>query len=208
MPVTNIKLEKIKLRNDMKKIRQNLTQQKKKFLDNKIHQSLYKLWQYNNCDLVLTYVSKEIEVDTFKIIEKALKQGKKVAVPICIVDGCLMDFYYINSIENDLESGAFGVLEPIVSKCTKVTDFSNALCVVPGFSFDAQGYRLGYGKGYYDRFLNKFEGTTVGICYSQCVKWELPHGYFDKPVDFLVTDRFFRKINSYKNKNNNTDRED
>ena len=198
MSVVNIKLEKIKLRNDMKQRRKDLTQQKKKFLDNKIQQSLYRLWQYKSCELLLTYVSKDIEVDTIKVIEKALKQGKKVAVPICIVDGCLMDFYYINSIEDDLESGAFGVLEPIVERCEKVTEFNNALCVVPGFSFDSQGYRLGYGKGYYDRFLNKFNGVTVGLCYSSCVKWELPHGYYDKPVDFLITDRYFRKIKSSK----------
>ena len=194
MPIINIKLEKTKIRNHMKKIRQNLTQQKKKQLDKKIHNSLFKIWQYKKSDLVLVYVSKEIEVDTFNVIEVALKQGKRVAVPICIVDGCLMDFYYITSIENDLEAGSFGVLEPIVEKCEKVTDFSNAVCIVPGFSFDSKGYRLGYGKGYYDRFLNKFDGTTIGLCYSECVMWELPHGYYDKPVDFIITDNFFRKI--------------
>ena len=195
MPVSNIKQEKIKLRNSIKKQRQNFSIKIKNNLDKKIQRNLYKIWQYKRSELVLTYVSKEIEVDTINIIKKALQDGKKVAVPICIVDGCLMDFHYITSIEDDLENGAFGVLEPIVEKCEKVTDFSNAVCIVPGFSFDSKGFRLGYGKGYYDRFLNNFNGVTIGLCYSSCVRWELPHGYYDKEVDFLVTDKYFRKIN-------------
>lgn len=194
MPVRNIKEIKIQLRNTIKKQRASMPQKKRSELDTKIRNTLYSLRQYKKCEQLLVYVSKDIEVDTIKIIKDALKQGKKVAVPKCITKGNLMDFYYINSIEEDLESGTFGVLEPVADRCEKVTDFSNALCIVPGLSFDAQGFRLGYGKGYYDRFLNRYEGDTVGLCYSMCVRWELPHGYYDRPVDILVTDRYFRKI--------------
>ncbi|MGN0551020.1 MAG: 5-formyltetrahydrofolate cyclo-ligase [Acutalibacteraceae bacterium] len=194
MPVRNIKEIKIQLRNTIKKQRASMPQKKRSELDTKIRNTLYSLRQYKKCEQLLVYVSKDIEVDTISIIKDALKQGKKVAVPKCITKGNLMDFYYINSIEEDLESGTFGVLEPVPDRCEKVTDFSNALCIVPGLSFDAQGFRLGYGKGYYDRFLNGFEGDTVGLCYSMCVRWELPHGYYDRPVDILVTDRYFRKI--------------
>ena len=70
----------------------------------------------------------------------------------------------------------------------------NSLCVVPGMAFDCDGYRLGYGKGYYDRFLSGYHGVTAGICYSDCIRWKLPRGRFDRPVDILVTDKFFRKI--------------
>lgn len=194
MPVRNIKEIKIQLRNTIKKQRASMPQKKRSELDTKIRNTLYSLRQYKKCEQLLVYVSKDIEVDTISIIKDALMQGKKVAVPKCITKGNLMDFYYINSIEEDLESGTFGVLEPVPDRCEKVTDFSNALCIVPGLSFDAQGFRLGYGKGYYDRFLNGFEGDTVGLCYSMCVRWELPHGYYDRPVDILVTDRYFRKI--------------
>jgi 5-formyltetrahydrofolate cyclo-ligase len=61
-------------------------------------------------------------------------------------------------------------------------------------SFDIRGYRLGYGKGYYDRFLSGYNGTKVGLCYSNCVKWKLPNGKYDETVDILVTERYFRKI--------------
>ena len=71
---------------------------------------------------------------------------------------------------------------------------------VPGMVFDVSGYRIGYGKGYYDRFLSEFTGTTAGICYSNCVKWKMPRGFYDRSVDILVTDRYFRKCSSrYKN---------
>ena len=197
MSIKNIKAIKIQLRSQMKKQRANLEPAKKQELDRRIRERLFSLWQDKSCKQLLVYVSKEIEVDTLKLIEAALRDGKRVAVPRCITQDTQMEFYYIRSMQ-DLEKGTFGVWEPIPAKCEKVEDFRHALCIVPGLSFDAQGYRLGYGKGYYDRFLNGFDGVTAGICYSMCVKWELPHGYFDKPVDLLVTDRYFRKIHSEK----------
>ena len=54
-------------------------------------------------------------------------------------------------------------------------------------------FRLGYGKGYYDRFLAGFEGNMVGLCYSECVRHKLPHGRYDRPVELLVTERFLRR---------------
>ena len=146
-----------------------------------------------NMDCVFTYVSKELEVDTFAIIRAAWANGKKVAVPKCVSNNQL-DFYYIESMD-DLEEGTFGVKEPIAERCQKVTDLSKGLCIVPGLSFDAEGYRLGYGKGYYDRFLSKFGGDTVGLCYSNCIKWKLPHGKYDRAVDVIVTDRYIRRTN-------------
>ncbi len=196
MTKVNIKAIKIKLRNNLKKQRQDLTPIKKSSMDNKIKEKFSTLWQYQKCKLLLIYMSKDIEVDTIGIIEDALKSGKKVAVPICIPEKCLMDFYYINSIDEDLEEGCYGVLEPIVEKCKKVEDFSNSVCIVPGLSFDHDGYRLGYGKGYYDRFLSGYNQVKVGLCYSMCVKPNLPHGYYDRPVDFLITEKYFRKINA------------
>lgn len=197
MPVRNIKELKTQMRVRLKKQRANMGTEKRREMDEKIKNRLLSLWQYKNCRQLFVYVSKDIEVDTKQIILKALSDGKKVAAPRCITEGNLMDFYYIRSID-DLEKGTFGVLEPKTDLCEKVTDFSDGVCIVPGLSFDSEGYRLGYGKGYYDRFLNGFTGCKIGICYSACVKWELPHGFFDRPVDLLVTERYFRKIHNEK----------
>ena len=103
-----------------------------------------------------------------------------------------MEFYYIRSWQ-DLERASFGVMEPIVQRCERVEDESRGFCLVPGFSFDVQGFRLGYGGGYYDRFLSRFGGFTVGVCYSFCVQWNLPHGYYDRSVDLLVTEKYVRR---------------
>ncbi len=70
-----------------------------------------------------------------------------------------------------------------------VGETRGSICIVPAFMFDKNGYRLGYGKGYYDRYLSRYEGTTIGICYSENLQTELFHGKYDRSVDLVVTDR-------------------
>ena len=155
---------------------------------------LFSLHQYQAADTVLTYVSKDSEPDTFRIIKRAWRDGKKVAVPRCIDNTCEMTFYYITSFKQ-LASGSFGVMEPKPAQCQPWEgDGQGSICIVPGMAFDCEGFRLGYGKGYYDRFLSGYHGFTVGLCYSKCVRWSLPRSKYDRPVAILVTDRFFRKI--------------
>lgn len=183
---------KIKLREQYKTLRTDMPQKQKFALDYRIAGRLTGLWQYKSCSLLLTYVSTAIEVDTREIIRRALADGKKIAVPRCINGTRLIDFYYIKSMD-DLAPGTFGVLEPDPDKCVKVDNFTNSLCLVPALCYDWNGYRLGYGKGYYDRFLSSYEGVAVGIQYSSCVRRGLPHGRFDHPVELLVTDSYIRR---------------
>jgi 5-formyltetrahydrofolate cyclo-ligase len=193
MYVKNIKEVKINLRARYRRFREHMNPEQKIELDSTIQSRFLALSEYAGADTIFTYVSKPIEVDTIALIEAALANQKLVAVPRCVPETYDMKFYYITSLD-DLERGHFGVLEPIPSKCRLTTDYSKGLCIVPGLSFDAQGYRLGYGKGYYDRFLAEFRGDTVGICYAGCVEWILPHGYYDKPVDLLITEKYIRRM--------------
>lgn len=188
MPVTDIRQEKTQLRKKYKEIRKSLSAENKEIYDEKIKRKITQLWAYREEELILTYVSLDDEVDTKKLIKQALDDGKKVAVPKCVSGTRNMDFYFINSL-NDLEQGAFGVLEPIVDRCEKLKDFSFGLCIVPALSFDKRGFRLGYGKGYYDRFLGKFDGKVIGICYFDCVCESLPNGKFDRNVTSIVTEK-------------------
>lgn len=184
--MNDIRPLKQKLRAESKLYRNELSSNEKAELDSKISDRLFNTWQYKSCEVLLTYVSTEIEVDTREIISRALADGKRVAVPRCIDNTRLMDFYFIKDVD-DLEGGYMGVLEPIPEKCEKMTDFSEGLCIVPALMFDLYGYRLGYGKGYYDRFLSNFCGETLGICYNRCVREKLPYGKFDKCVERIIT---------------------
>ena len=193
MPVKDIRPIKSQLRDKYKQMRRDLTPEEKAEKDASIAARVFRLWQYRENDTLLTYVSTEIEVDTRRIIERALADGKKVAVPRCVPGTRSMEFYFINSFD-DLEPGAFGVLEPRPDSAKLLTDFSKGICLVPAFSYDWNGFRLGYGKGYYDRFLSGFGGNMIGICYSECIRPHLPHGRYDRAVELLVTDRFLRRV--------------
>ncbi len=192
MSVTDIRPVKDALRRKHREWREKLTKEEKLQLDTAIAKQVRRLWQYQRSATLLTYVSTPIEVDTRRIIHQALEDGKRVAVPRCVPGTRQMEFYYIGS-EEMLSPGSFGVLEPDPLCCERLTDMSDGLCIVPAFSYDWQGFRLGYGKGYYDRFLSGFDGCRIGICYSACVQRSLPHGRFDRPVELLVTEKYLRR---------------
>ena len=192
MPITDIRPIKTELRQKYRSLRQAMTQEIKKEYDDSIAERVRNLWQYSGNSVLLTYVSTPIEVDTIAIIRQALADGKRVAVPRCVPNTRNMEFYYIDSVE-ELETGAFGVLEPKPNPDRLYDFMDGGLCLVPAFSYDWQGYRLGYGKGYYDRFLSRFNGNMVGICYSECVQRTLPHGRYDRPVELLVTEKYLRR---------------
>ncbi len=190
----DIRHEKNDIRESIKLFRRQLDPELKKEYDNRIIESLKRLACYSNSKTIITYVSTDIEVDTHKLIKDSLKLGKRVAVPRCISKTRDMKFYYINSFD-DLEKGTFSVYEPIPEKCEELKNYSHSICIVPALSFDVLGYRLGYGKGYYDRFLSKYFGMKIGLCYNDCIKRKLPRGRFDIPVDVLITEKFTKRYN-------------
>ena len=185
----DIREHKTELRNKYKQLRREMPDDVKRQRDEKIFSRLIGLDAYRAAKTVLTYVSTDIEVDTIKFIKHALNDGKTVAVPRCVPNTRDMVFYIIRSL-HDLEPGSFSVLEPIPKKCRKLTDFKGAFCIVPALVYDRYGYRLGYGKGYYDRFLSAHKNMfRVGIGYCCCTVTELIHGRFDVAVNTLVTEK-------------------
>lgn len=189
---TDIRIIKGELRTRFKALRREMDPQVKAEKDAAILKRLLELPEYKAATLVLTYVSTAIEVDTLELIRRALAEGKRVAVPYCIPGKIDMLFCEIFSLD-DLTPGSFGVLEPDPEKQPVLREFSDSICVLPGLGFDLEGYRLGYGKGYYDRFLSKYPGTNLGVCYNVCLKPLLPHGRYDRMVDVLVTEKFVKR---------------
>lgn len=178
------------LRKHYKEMREKMTAQYKRSLDIEIASRFLCTREYMLADTLLVYVSRDTEVDTKGIIHAAFANGKNVAVPKCEGKG-IMNFYLLSSMD-DLLSGYSGILEPDVSRCKMLTEFENSICIVPGLSFDPEGYRIGFGGGYYDRFLKSYKGISAGLCYGSFVKWDLPREEHDVPVELLVTDRFAR----------------
>ncbi len=162
--------------------------------DGRILEKILSCGVYKSSEIILTYVSTDIEVDTRSFIRHAVNDGKRIAVPRCIDGTREMDFHFIDG-ESCLEKGAFGVYEPVPEKSMGkyYRQSSQVLCIIPGLGFDMQGYRLGYGKGYYDRFLSVHpELFKMGICYCSCTFNSLIHGRFDISSDMLVTDKYIK----------------
>lgn len=156
-----------------------------------------KLDQYQKSDLIYIYMDFKNEVMTKRIIEDAHQNGKKVAIPK--VEGDRIIFYYLENNQKELEEGYFGIREPQIAK--PVTN-SKGIMVVPGIAFDEYGYRIGYGKGFYDRYLHEndiFQKISL-VLELQMVE-KVPSDKHDIPVDMIVTEE--RVINCYNIKNNN-----
>ncbi|MBS4784487.1 MAG: 5-formyltetrahydrofolate cyclo-ligase [Clostridiales bacterium] len=191
MRKVDIRAYKNSLRDKAKAMRRGMDPVKKAEMDRQITERICSLYQYREAETLLCYVSKPIEVDTIPLLRRALADGKRVACPRCVEGTKQMEFYLIRSLD-DLEKRTFGVPEPRVPGCELLTDFSRSLCIVPALMYDLKGYRLGYGGGYYDRFLARYDGYKVGITYRRNILRFLHYGRFDIPVDMIVTESFFR----------------
>ena len=141
---------------------------------------------YKNADTVLSFVGVGSEVDTGEIIDNALKNGKVVAVPF--LEGRKMIFKRISSL-SELVTGRFGIPTAPAGSQT-IHRFENCLCIVPCLSVDKDGYRLGYGGGYYDRFFTEYPNIySAAVCFNELVSECLPHEEFDVKVNMTVTEK-------------------
>ncbi|MFP7493633.1 5-formyltetrahydrofolate cyclo-ligase [Terribacillus saccharophilus] len=129
------------------------------------------------------------EWDTTKLIQQAWLEGKKVCVPR-ITENRGMKFYHIESYDQ-LTDGALRIKEPIPARCTLVSKKEIDLLIVPGILYDKSGYRIGYGGGYYDRYLSDFPNETLSLASKQQIIHTLPIGPYDLPVKHLLTDDGF-----------------
>lgn len=179
---------KKQLRKEMLCRRKSLQGIEKSAKDTAITKKLLDLDKVRKVSVVLPFVSTKDEVDTSDFIAECIKNGKTVAVPRC-KDECNMEFCVITSF-SDLEKGMYGIYEPKVH-CTviKAEDITDSVLIVPGLCFNNDGFRLGYGKGYYDRFISRYKGYSIGVCYKEFLTDEIPTDEYDKPVDTVITDR-------------------
>lgn len=183
-------IDKKELRKLYKTIRKRISSDEKSCFDSRIFSFLINSDLYKNAENLLIYVSVNDEVDTLDIISRALSDGKKVAVPYCC--GKKMKFSVIESFD-DLCDGEFGIPTADPENCEVISDFNNTLCIVPGLSFDIHGNRLGYGGGFYDRFLSENPVDTVGLCYGRCLSRSIPSDKYDIVIKYILTENGLKK---------------
>ena len=174
-------MNKKEIREKYLNIRKNININKKQQYNHEILNRIINLPEYKKCKLLLSYVSLKDEVDTLKIIQHSLETGKQVAVPKCERE--TINFYYINSLK-ELKKGSFGIYEPESKK--QVTNFENSICIVPGVCFDKEKNRVGYGKGYYDRFLETYKGFKTGLTYKECICDKISTDKYDIKMDKII----------------------
>lgn len=157
--------------------------------------------QFQSASEIYAYMALPDEVDLTDVIKKALLDGKKVALPkIISKDDGIMEFFYLNpqkTLSEQTWDGAYGILEPDVSRPALPDSDSKILILVPGRAFTKKGDRLGRGKGYYDRFLSNVllrcarnDGTLpnvtlAGVCFDFQIKKSLPMDDRDIKMDMI-----------------------
>lgn len=153
------------------------------------------LMSFRYAEYVLLYAAKDNEISVNEIAAEAWRLGKKVAFPRCDKATHTMKYHVVSSLD-ELAVDSYGILEP--SESAPVYDPSvekgSAVCFVPGLLYDKYGYRLGYGKGFYDRYLSEFSGCKIGVVYSDYIMPQVPRGRFDVTVDVLLTENGVKPV--------------
>ena len=183
-------MEKKEIRKQYKMLRNKMSEMEVKEKSDRICQNIISSNLFQQAEKMLVYAPLGNEVDICPVMEEGWRQQKRIAFPK--VFGETMRYFEISSF-SQLEEGTFHVMEPVE---TNPIDWEEALVLVPGVAFDRQGSRMGYGKGYYDRF---FEGKTdcvkVGVAYELQVADQLPTEENDLPMEYLVTEKEYGKGN-------------
>lgn len=156
-------------------------------LDKKIFSELINSEAYKNASVIFVFVSFKSEVDTHEIIKQALKDSKTICVPRINAKEREMEIFKINSLE-ELKEGYYGILEP-GEDCPAVNGNNIDIVLMPGAAFDRQGGRIGYGGGFYDRFLSRMNKKVdkIALAYDFQILDRVPMDEFDVRVDGIVT---------------------
>lgn len=140
---------------------------------------------------IMIYLSFNNEVDTYKLMEYCLNNGKRVIVPYCIKKERKMIPSEVKNPDTELKLNSFGYREPDIESLREVKIEDIDLVIVPGVVFDEAGNRIGFGGGYYDRFLTRLKNTTMtmAICYDYQIIDRVPVDKLDIPVKCIITNK-------------------
>lgn len=164
-----------------------ISKRERKQISKQLQEELFKSDLWEKAETIGVYLSIGSEWDTRKIVEQALLEGKNVAVPKTVPDMKELIFYQITDPSQTM-TGHFGLEEPIVEETTALDKDAIDLLIVPGLVFTREGYRIGFGGGYYDRYLTDFIHTTVSLVHTNQLIDTFEIEPFDIPVNYLITE--------------------
>lgn len=170
-----------------------LSKEEKKKIEMKLFDNLINHPLWNHAKIIGITSATEIEWNTSSIISQAWQEGKEIVIPKTNPKEKSMTFFKIDSFA-DLTAGYQGILEPKEAHLKQVSKEAIDLLIVPGIVFDTYGYRIGFGGGYYDRFLSDFKGRTVSLLASFQLVKRLPIEKHDIHVQYLITEKEMIKI--------------
>ncbi len=188
-------MTKAQIRADQKLLRNQLSLEDQMLLSKDVREQLFQTEAYARCSNIFSFVSFGSEIDTHEIIRKALTDKKTIYVPR--VEGKQIEFYRLLDFKLLIRS-KYGILEPAVDENLRhVPVGSNInynkyhnLMLLPGLSFDVKGNRIGYGAGYYDKFLSLHQDNyfyKIAIGYDFQVLEELPAEEYDRRANMIIT---------------------
>lgn len=180
-------LEKRILRQTAMSKLKSLTKGEKIHIEGKIFDTLINSDIWKKANVIGLTIAQDFEWNTQALIEMAWKQNKTIVIPKCYPQEKKLVFYKFTSY-NQLENVYMNLREPKPIEHMKINKNEIDLLIVPGLLFDYEGYRIGFGGGYYDRFLKDFPSETVAMCCNDQLKSNLPKEPYDIPVDHLVTE--------------------
>jgi 5-formyltetrahydrofolate cyclo-ligase len=157
-----------------------------------ITQRLRDFPDYQQAHTVLAYMNFGTECSTERWVQQVLADGKKLALPRVNPATKQLDLYWVNDLENQLAVGSWGIVEPIVSRCERLTHLNEVeLALLPGVAFTRKGARLGYGGGYYDKLLARFayRPTLVSAAFALQIVADVPQEVTDVKVEWLITEQ-------------------
>lgn len=186
--------KKEELRKSLLQKRASLSPEERRRKSKKIQEKFLSLDCYKKAKVVMFYLSLPTEVQTDEIIEKALLEGKKVAVP-CVKDGEIFPSLLTSLFQTEV--GTLGIREPKEKIFIPKDEID--LVVVPGCGFDSKGYRIGFGKGFYDRFLFQLKGRIplVALAFEHQIVNKVPRNKWDVQMDYVVTEERILKIEKF-----------
>lgn len=173
--------------------RRMIPESEKRIKSERIMESLLKEEVYKNSRLLMCYVDFDGEVGTRDFMIRCMADGKRLAVPLVIKKadkGRVIIASEVFNLDNDLERGCFGILEPSECAIREISPSMIDLAVVPGVAFDINKNRIGFGAGFYDRFLKDTgnECFKVGIAYEFQIYENVPVDFDDIPMDMIITE--------------------